>query len=378
MRILLTTEFVTSPSTEIYRRLLDEMNQSTDSSFHFGGTDYENYDVVIFMGYDPDVAGARKANPHALIGIIDVRPSAGVPLVGADFLLANGVEMRDFWSGSVPHIFVYEPSWLVDEKKSGNTSDDSPLRIGYHGNLIHLNEMFPRITGAIETLAKSQSVEFVAVYNVENLGKWTVGVPDSDLVETKHVQWSESAFDDHLSQVDIGITPNLTPLRSPQSAKRSQRISRRTYLDDDTDTIVRYKSNSNAGRLMVFAQYGIPVVSDPFPSAAKFLGDEVGGMMATTAGGWFSALSQLASSADHRREMGDALRGKWDREASPAVLNNRFLTFLENISVADKIDGVELAEYRDYSWSRSAVISTRWLSFYYRVKRKLKASANRE
>ena len=106
MRILLTTEFVDAPSTEIYRRLLQEMNESTGSLFHFGGRDYENYDVIIFMGYDPDFVQARKVNPKATIGIIDVRPASGIPLAGADFLLANGVEMKDFWAGSIPHACV--------------------------------------------------------------------------------------------------------------------------------------------------------------------------------------------------------------------------------------------------------------------------------
>ena len=39
----------------MYRGMLGEINETTDSTFHFGGTDYENYDVVMFMGYDPDV-----------------------------------------------------------------------------------------------------------------------------------------------------------------------------------------------------------------------------------------------------------------------------------------------------------------------------------
>ena len=377
MRILLTTAFVSAPSTEIYLRLLQKMNESTDASFHFGGNDYENYDVVIFMGYDPDIAEARRVNPSAIVGIIDVRPASGIPLKGADFLLANGVEMRDFWAGSVPHIFVYEPSWLVSGEKQTRDPEDSTFRIGYHGNLIHLNEMFPRITGAIEAVAKDRPVELTVVYNVENLGKWTLGVPDSGLVKTNHVQWEESAFDRDLAKVDVGITPNLTPFRNPMSAKRSHRVSRRMFLDDVTDTILRYKSNSNAGRMMVFAQYGIPVISDPFPSAAKFLGDEVGGQMATTSGGWYDALNRYAESESFRTKMGGALRAKWDREASPKVLNQRLVSLLEEIIAGKKSNNTSLVEYRDYKWSWSAVIRMRVSNFASRVNRKLRKMAGR-
>lgn len=377
MRILLTTEFVDAPSTEIYRRLLQEMNESTGSSFHFGGRDYENYDVIIFMGYDPDFVQARKVNPKATIGIIDVRPASGIPLAGADFLLANGVEMKDFWAGSIPHILVYEPSWLVSDGRADQDTDDSTLRIGYHGNLVHLNEMYPRITKAIEAVAKDRSVEFTAVYNVKNLGRWTIGLPDPNIVKTQHIQWGESVFNDYLRNVDIGITPNMTPFRNPLSAKRSHRVSRRAYLDDDTDTIIRYKSNSNAGRMMVFAQYAIPVVSDPFPSAAKFIGDEVGGLMSTTAGGWYSALNQLAESKEYRLRMGDALREKWVREASPTVLNKRLLTLLEKIRQGDVPSSVSLAEYRDFKWTRWTIIKMRVSTFTDRVKRKIRGRVNK-
>lgn len=373
MRILLTTKLVSAPSTEIYRRLLQEIDRSTDSSFHFGGNDYENYDVVIFMGYDPDIVGVRRANPSATVGIIDVRPASGIPLAGADFLLANGVEMRDFWAGSVPHILVYEPSWLVSGNRVDRTADDSTLRLGYHGNLIHLNEMFPRITRAIEAVAASRAVEFIAVYNIESLGRWSIGLPDPELVTTHHIQWHESAFDTHLANVDIGITPNSTPFRNPGSAKRSHRISRRAFLDDDTDTILRYKSNSNAGRMMVFAQYGIPVISDPFPSAAKFIGDEIGGLMATTSAGWHDALNTYARSAELRREMGDALRDKWERIASPSVLNKRLISFLESIRSGEEANTVSLAEYRDYKWSRWTVARMRVSNFIVRLKRKLRS-----
>jgi len=373
VRILLTTKFLSTPSTEIYRRLLQEMSKSTDASFRFGGNDYENYDVIMFMGYDPDVQGVRAINPAAIVGIIDVRPSSGVPLDGADFLVSNGVEMKDFWSGSIPNIFVYEPSWLVSGERLDRDRSDSTLKIGYHGNLIHLNEMFPRITGAIEAVARDYKVEFTAVYDIKNLGRWTVGLPDLELVKTVHIQWDESAFDTYLRKVDIGITPNMTPFRDPLSAKRSHRVSRRTFLDDDTDTIIRYKSNSNAGRMMVFAQYGIPVVSDPFPSAAKFIGDEVGGLMATTADGWYTALNRFAESEQYRKQMGEALREKWFREASPSVLNRRFISFLENIRQGKPVNIIQLSEYRDYKWSRWMIFKMRVSLFITRVKRKFQS-----
>lgn len=372
MRVLLTTEYVSAPSTEIYRRLLEKINQRADSSFSFGGNEYQNFDVVMFMGYDPDIAGVKQVNPDALVGLIDVRPTVDVSVEGADFLLSNGVEMKDYWVDRLAHIFVYEPSWLVSGPNTDASIDDTVFRVGYHGNLVHLNEMFPRITVALETLGKNRQVEFTAVYNIENLGRWKLGLPDSGLVRTHHVQWEENAFDEHLSRVDVGITPNMTPFRDPLAIKRSQRIDRRTYLDDETDTLVRYKSNSNAGRMMVFAQYGIPVVSDPYPSASKFIGDESGGLIATTTGGWFRALERLASSPDYRTTMGARLRKKWENEASPLVLNDRLVSFLKNVQENRYPASYDFSQYQDYSWSRRSAVSAKYSSFSARAIRKLR------
>jgi len=50
------------------------------------------------MGYDPRVAVARKVNPTAKIGVIDPRPTLLNLALGADFVIANGIEMQNWLS----------------------------------------------------------------------------------------------------------------------------------------------------------------------------------------------------------------------------------------------------------------------------------------
>lgn len=328
LRILFTTDVREAASTCLNAASLASLNDLPDVQIDMFNRRYADYDVVLFMGYDPAVQEARSANPDALIGVVDPRPSVLPDSGGADFIVANGLEMRDWYLQSTPNVHVRYIYPILSDLSKAPASDDV-IRIGYHGNKIHLLEMSPRITTALENLAESRQVEFWAVYNIDKVGKWCEGALGPSKVSVRHIQWSEAAYDE-LAHVDIGIVPNVIP--PPRRAYNWGRRYTRAFNADSTDFLLRFKATSNPGRIFVFAQLGIPVVADMFPSALQTITDGVNGFVCHSAAAWGAALAALADSSELRNRLGESLRNSFERFAAPAEQNRRLVAFLQGLS----------------------------------------------
>jgi len=330
MKILFCTNFKDEPSTVLNISNMKYINQIDGHIIDFFRHDYANYDVVLFMGYDPDILAARKANKSIKIGIIDPRPSSGIDIKSADFIIANGIEMKDYYINLVPSIFIYPIFPNLSGKPKLHQKKDK-LIIGYHGNKIHLEVMYPRITKALEALGVDYSVELWAMYNIEKLGKWTIGIPDPLKIKTLHIQWAPENYEKYIAQCDIGIVPNLLPIQNQRKLKKLTSSNSRRFNEDDTDYVLRFKATSNAGRIWVFAQYGIPVITDMFPSALQAIKDNEDGFICNSSASWYLALRRLSESAELRNKIGNALYEKFEKEFSPIVLNNNLINFIKEL-----------------------------------------------
>lgn len=330
MRFLFTTENRAGASTFLYSRLLSQLGGIPGVELDLYKDDYSNYDVVLFMGYDPRIDEVRAVNPGAKIGVIDPRPSSGLDFTDADFLIAHGPEMKDWYASTGLPTYIYPPYPLVGPGIRDRAAD-SPLIIGYHGNKVHLHEMYPRITSALEALSSRYRIELRVIYNIETLGRWTKGLPDSSNIEIKHIQWAEDSYDSHLADVDIGLMPNFMAIPDGRRVRKALGVSEKLFLEDGSDYLVRYKASSNPGRILLFAQYGIPVVADMFPSASQFIDDGQSGFLAHSSAGWYRALVSLAESPELRHSMGDRLKQKFDETAAPGVLNQGLVEFVRSL-----------------------------------------------
>jgi hypothetical protein len=112
--------------------------------------------------------------------------------------------------------------------------------------------------------------------------------------------------------VDVGIVPNLLPIRGRERALRATASLSPWLVYEPFDHLLRLKASSNPGRLYPFARLGVPVVADFTPSLAQFVLDGVSGYLAATPEGWFRALERLAASAELRTTMAAALRARLD------------------------------------------------------------------
>ncbi len=323
MEIQLITEYKNLPSTQLNKSLLDNL-----PNFSFSNTISIKSDVILFMGYDPKIEEARKLNPNAIIGIIDPRPGSEEKLRNADFYLANGVEMVNYFASCNPNYFIYPIYPPIKTEKRISEKETNKIRIGYHGNKAHLELMESTVCKAFEQLAKTSKlkIELVCIYNYEGLGKWN-WKPESKNITIKHIQWTNTSYQEYLSNVDIGIVPNLIPfnpiLSDVDKSLEQQKIA------FDSDLFFRFKPTSNLGRILVFSQLGIPVIADMFPSSAEIIRHGTNGLLATDADSWFIHLKRLTENPDECRIMAANMSDVYKKYYHIDIKNKELMQYLK-------------------------------------------------
>lgn len=287
-----------------------------------------SYDVILVMTYDHElIPQIRAINSKAKIGMIDPRSykvTNNAQL--CDFLIVDSIEMEDYWSILRKPILRYSEYPNIPLIKKQHAVRDS-VRIGYHGNLIHLDCMQESVTPAISSLAK--------LYNIELL-VMTGGTPPSGSerwipqgVTIKHVPWSMNNYLDYLSTCDIGIVPNNIIHSSDEKNSAALNRSYNYSLDDFS---IRFKMPSNPGRFIIFGKLGIPVVADFYPSALQYLREDLStGFVACNASGWEKCLEKLIVDVELRQRMGDGLQNLVETNFNFSLQNQKLLDFLQSL-----------------------------------------------
>ena len=298
---------------------------------------YKNYDVGLFMTYPNDLvdlARAKMSNPSLIVGLIDPR---GGQIKGytayIDFFIVDSIEMRDYYAGyHKPILTYYEYPNFPSINKTHE--DKNPVILGYHGNRVHLEGMYPNLTRAIELIGDEYNVELWAMYNIQALGEFKYGKPKN--VRVRHIQWAEENYTKVLSKVDIGLVPSLMPIKNLRKAKKRLSINSEFFNDSDDDYLIRFKMPTNPGRIIVFSKLGIPVISDMFPSALQLIEDNTDGMIAYSSGGWYRAIKTLIEDHSLRNRMAYFMQKKIDKSFDYKVQNEKFMKFMNTLILPQK------------------------------------------
>ncbi len=294
---------------------------------------YDQYDVALFMAPDSAVDIAKASNPKILTGIMDPKLTLKrqrEEAVRADFVLVSSLEQRDIFYRYNKQVVIYYMFPHVPAQNKVHTSKKSEerIRIGYHGNKLHLHCMQP-VSAALDELSDKYLIEFAPIYNVKNLGKWTLNRPKRCPVVD--VQWQAGSFYNDVHACDVGIIPSLIPI------PRTAQVFTRSFLSYvwnrigyfRHDYILRFKYSTNPGRLYVFSQLGVPVVADFVPSHVQFIVDGVSGRLVYSKESWYQALEELILDAQKRQRMSDALRMFVDSTYSPDINFNHLMEFIQ-------------------------------------------------
>ena len=315
MRIVLNTRSDTAGAQASIVGLASRLRAAgVDATLNDWGA-YERYDVAVFLGYDHELEEARRANPAIRIGLSDPKQSRREWIEAAraaDFLLVGSVEQREAFLRLNANVFVLYMFPLVEARERIHVAAERTV-VAYHGNRVHLESMRETVRIALDELGRGRQVELVAVYDVAGAGPASDAcLPNPTLVPTRHVQWSPEALVTELSRADIGIVPNLLPIRDPRGALRRTALPEPWLAYEPFDHLLRLKASSNPNRLYPFARLGVPVVADLTPSFAQFVLDGVSGYLAHSARGWLRALELLADSPASRTTMAAELRARID------------------------------------------------------------------
>ncbi|MFK4766378.1 glycosyltransferase [Desulfobaculum sp. SPO524] len=306
-------------------RLLNESGRSVT----FGDWDnYNQYDVVIFMAHDAEIDKVRSQNPDIKIGIADPKPSDTKSPQQADFLLVSSIEQREVFLKYNPNIFVYYmfPDFSAERVVHTNKGF---VTLAYHGNKVHLDCFQYHLTPVLNELGKRHTIRLKAIYNVERLGLWSHGRPDPDLCPVDDLQWYPDCYVNYLSDIDIGIVPQMSPFPVSMHAAKLFPLHYKRWLLSPLDHMSYYKSSANPGRIFVFGMFGIPVVSEAIPSTSSLFHDNINGLQVLTKEGWYDALNRLISSAHMRAELGERLYEQVVSRYSKEQTFQRFLSFLQ-------------------------------------------------
>jgi hypothetical protein len=292
-------------------------------------TSWGKLDIALIMGFREDlefVQEAKRINPRIKVGLIDPRGryiDSVRELI--DFLIVDSLEMIDFFAQYSLPIFQYYEYFPVKPLKK-NHSEKENIVIGYHGNKVHLMSMWPGVSEALNRLAKDRKVTLKVIYNIEKIGKWEVGCPEN--IKVEHVQLREETYESEIHSCDIGIVPAFSPV--PKSIYKPSFVERKVYLLDEDDYVLRFKVPSNAGRVIVFALLGVPVVADMLPSSCQFIQHGYNGFLAYSSGGWYKSLLQLIDSSELRNEFSERLQKHAFETVDYEKQNIRLKDFLES------------------------------------------------
>lgn len=288
-------------------------------------TDYARFDVAILRSTDVEISNALKANPGLLIGLVKPQDDTRAhthETQRADFIISGSIEERDYYLQYNPNIFILHHI----EKERGpykQHEEKDEITLSYHGNLAHLEQFYPFLQLALEALAAKYVIRLKVVYNIRELGGWTIGRPRIPIIE---VQWDLDTVAAELAETDIGLVPSLTPIIAPekQEALRGVLGERGPFQKAPNDYLIRFKNNSNAGRAFVFMQLGIPVVADMTPECCQAVFHGWTGFLAHSAEGWYDAIERLILDARLRQEMADNARAllgeRFDRKRNVEAL----------------------------------------------------------
>lgn len=330
MKIVFITKNPSSPSFQFYKQSFKYIeNFNSVERIDFITKKYEDsiflkYDFAIFMGGSVNNKKAKEINPSIKIVVVDSRAGFNDDLKNIDLLICNSLEMQIYHQYLNTEFLVYPTYPLV--KSIDKINNEKKVIIGYHGNKVHLETMYPRITQAIQNLSLNYDLEFIAMYNIDLLKKSKIITENNLGCKVTHVNFSYENYK-MISQADIGLVPQLIPFKE----NIFSRSLLKKYNESSNDYILRFKDTNNIGRHLVFAQYKIPVITDMTPSSCQLVTHGHNGYFAYGQKSWQRMIEILILNKEKRTQMGNNLFIKWKEKYSYESLNEELIKRLISV-----------------------------------------------
>lgn len=305
-------------SYRIHIRDLNKYLNDNDVHSRINPGDLSKYNIVIFQKDIPIVNYKNKK-----IGMITPNSSNVELLQKLDFIIVGSIEEKQSMIKYNNNIFIFpqiENMYLNINPKIH--TEQKKIIIGYHGNSLHLNSCILGINDALEKLylKRGYNIEFRIICTT--LDDWITKKPK---VPIKFIKWNIKTISEEIKKFDIGIIPNITEFKN---GKLNNKEKLGIY---NTDIILRFKNKTNIGRLLVFIQHGIPVVSDLSPSNLHILGNPKNGFAVLNGSGWYDSLHKLCKSYQLRNDISLNAYNEYKRLYNPNEWTKDLIKNIENI-----------------------------------------------
>ena len=274
------------------------------------------FDICIFTDFNGNIENLKSIYPSAKYVLLDPKMNNRKQVLNvrlSDLVVVSSIEQYEFASQfnknvKIHHWYRYLETSHPELSKTNSTRD--VIEILYHGNKVHLESIGNTLKPALEKLNRIHNIEFTVIYNINKLGKWKKSVPKN--VKINHVQWSEDNYLNIFKNSDIGVIPNFIPESRLQISFYLNKLYLmirflRTMNINKNDYKLRFKHNSNPGRLYEFAITQTPVVAEATLSLAQEVEHGTSGYLVLSESGWYSALNALIMNQQLRRDFGQKL-----------------------------------------------------------------------
>ena len=336
MKVALITDALNRPASELALTILQNGFGPLED-VHFEVLQYcdlANWrgEIALLMGYDARASDVRDQAPQAIVGVIDPRPRQKLSLKEVDFLLPNGFESWQQWrSFGVPQelFFLLELAKQHDGSRHSRERFSGIPRLGYLGNKVHLKRL-KQVAGDFlfeAALDRSISINVYLSDHVSERDKsW---LPPS----TRFFKLGEDPIEDFLNETDVGLIPQLRPR---QTSDRVVSLVRRLSKDRNNVVDLNFKPTTNPGRILTFAQFGIPVIVESTPSATYLLGNDFRKFIVFDSAGWEDALRSVIAKDDQLPSLSTHMSGRYRQMADPASQARRILDCASEI-IRDRV-----------------------------------------
>ena len=317
-----------------YKSFLKIKNYNLDTELDFDKVNNDYYKFIfLHTGYK------KKFNLDSLkckSKFILVEPRTGHynEIEKFDFLIVNSFETKLFFSKYKKPSLIYPP---LNEYKNFNIKNqvNSCVRLVYHGNHKHLNIFKQKLKFILSNLKIEKKIELHLIYNVEK--KKLKFFDKIDNVSVFHHQYSEDIMIEVLCKANVGIVPQLLP-ENRNFLKIFNFLKSIKYFNElKNEYVLRYKENSNIGRHLVFAQFKVPIVTEPTISSTLLLNDDFKDFIAYNKHDWLNSITRLIENENLAKNFGNYLHEKWKNNFTHDLLNNKLLNEIEKLNEDNKL-----------------------------------------
>ena len=324
-----------SPAYKFYYESFSKIknyNLETDLDFDKINNDFYKF-IFLHTGYK------KKFNLNFLkckskLVLVEPRTGHFNEIEKFDFLILNSFDSKLFFSKYKKPSLIYPP--LYEHQNFGNKNKDySRIRLVYHGNDKHISIFKEKLKFILSNLKIEKKIELHLIYNVKKKKlKFFDKIHNTNVF---HHQYSEDVICEVLCKADIGIVPQLLPEKRNFLKIFSFFKSIKYFNDLKNEYVLRYKENSNIGRHLIFAQFKVPIVTEPTMSSILLLNDDFKDFIAYNKYDWLNSITRLIEDKNLAKNFGNHLYEKWKNNFTHDLLNNKLLNEIEKLNEDNKL-----------------------------------------